>query len=66
MARKKRSFLVMFDEKKMYPKTGKGYVVKRVASPTMNKGSMDLWVKRFDTKKDALVFYRRKKLKKVM
>lgn len=53
----KNTFVTMYNEKKRFKITGKGWVVQRIKQPTMNKGSQILWSKRFPTKQKALEYY---------
>lgn len=57
----KKSFLVVYNAKKRFPITGKGWVVQRIKHPTRNSGSQVMWSKRFKTKKQAMEFYNKKK-----
>jgi len=58
---KKVSFITVYNEKKRFPITGKGWVVQRVKFPTKKKGSQVLWTKRFKNKIIAQKFAKEKK-----
>ena len=63
--RGRKYWIIAYDQKKRFPKTGKGWVVEKVLFPTMNKGSQVVWTKKFKTKKEANTF-KMKKLGKMM
>lgn len=58
----RKSFLMVYNAKKMFPISGKGWVVQRVKHPTRNRGSQVLWAKTFKTKKQAQIYANRKEI----
>ncbi|MDO8659658.1 MAG: hypothetical protein Q7K54_03590 [Candidatus Parcubacteria bacterium] len=53
MGRGKTSFISVYNAKKHFPKSGKGWNVERIKYPTMRRGSQVVWAKTFKTKKEA-------------
>ncbi len=50
----------IFNEKKLYPSSGKGFVVEKVKMPTMNHGTIHTTLGRFDSKEKAKNFLLKK------
>ena len=58
-----RVVITTFNEKAMFPMSGKGHVVNKVVMPTMNRGSQTTLLKRFKTRREADAFFNRLKAK---
>ena len=54
-------FIQVYNAKKMFPMSGKGWIVQRVKYPTMRSGSQVIWAKTFNTKKEADAFAKTKR-----
>lgn len=52
-----RVLIRVFNEKAMFPTSGRGYVVEKLVLPTMKRGSQSTTLKRFKTKKEADIYF---------
>jgi hypothetical protein len=56
----RRTMLRVFDERKAFPVSGRGWVVERTMMPTRNHGSDLVWVKHFGSEREARRFFAKK------
>jgi len=62
----KRILIRVYDERKLFPVSGRGWVVEKVVMPTMKRGSQSTILKRFKSAADAERYYKKIKSMGVM